>query len=58
MFSLICDSTNDAVVIDPSFHDRSEFQSLETHLEGKNVKHILLTHGHADHVAGVADAAR
>lgn len=58
MFSLICDVTNDAVVVDPSCQNNFEFKSLESHLKGKNVKHILLTHGHADHVAGVADAAK
>ena len=56
MFSLTCEETNDAVVIDPSTHDPSEFQVLEEHLDGKNVKHVLLTHGHADHVVGAADA--
>eukprot|EP00980_Cylindrotheca_fusiformis_P027265 scaffold19622_cov215-Cylindrotheca_fusiformis.AAC.5 len=58
MFSIVCDTTNDAVVIDPSSHSEKEFKYLETHLESKNVKHILLTHGHPDHVSGMADAAR
>lgn len=58
MFSLVCDATGDAVVVDPSTHDKSEFDSLQAHLDGKNVKHILLTHGHADHVSGVSDAMK
>jgi glyoxylase-like metal-dependent hydrolase (beta-lactamase superfamily II) len=58
MFALVCDSTNDAIIIDPSCHDNGEFELLEAHLRHKNVKHILLTHGHADHVAGLADAAK
>lgn len=58
MFSLICDVTNDAVVVDPSCQNNFEFNSLESHLKDKNVKHILLTHGHPDHVVGLAEAAK
>ena len=43
MFSLVCEATGDAVVVDPSTHDKSEFQKLEEHLDGKNVKVILLS---------------
>jgi glyoxylase-like metal-dependent hydrolase (beta-lactamase superfamily II) len=56
--SFVCERTGDAVVIDPSTHDSTEFEGLQEHLEGKNVKHILLTHAHADHVIGVADALK
>jgi hydroxyacylglutathione hydrolase len=58
MYSFVCETTGDAVVIDPSTHDISEFEGLQAHLDGKNVKHILLTHGHADHVTGVSDAMK
>jgi hydroxyacylglutathione hydrolase len=58
MYSLVCEKTNEAVVVDPSTHDPGEFDSLVSHLEGKEIKHILLTHGHADHVSGVADAMK
>lgn len=55
MYALVCDATGDAVVVDPSTHERSEFEVVEKYLEGTNVKHVLLTHGHADHVTGVPD---
>lgn len=58
VFALICENTKDAVVIDPSPTTPSEFEALQEHLDGANVKHILLTHGHSDHVAGVANATR
>lgn len=57
-YTLICNATNEAAIVDPSTYDSSEFAMLQDHLEGKEVKHILLTHGHADHVSGVADAAK
>jgi hydroxyacylglutathione hydrolase len=55
MYTMICESTNEAAIIDPSCHDRVEWDRLQEHLDGKEVKHILLTHGHADHVSGVVD---
>ena len=55
MYSLVCNKTKEAVIVDPSTHDVGEFDDLVTHLEGNDVKHVLLTHGHADHVSGVAD---
>eukprot|EP00934_Nitzschia_sp_Nitz4_P007415 Nitzschia sp. Nitz4//scaffold69_size99277//23150//23851//NITZ4_004623-RA/size99277-processed-gene-0.33-mRNA-1//-1//CDS//3329556685//7405//frame0 len=58
IYTLICDKTKESVVIDPATHSSEEFDVLQHHLEGTKVKHILLTHGHPDHVAGAADAAR
>lgn len=60
MFALICDTTKDAVVIDPSCTNKEEFDTFEQYLqqENANLKHILLTHGHPDHVAGVNDVLR
>jgi glyoxylase-like metal-dependent hydrolase (beta-lactamase superfamily II) len=54
-FAFVCDSTKESVIVDPSTHDPSEFDALGEFLEGTNVKKILLTHGHPDHVAGVLD---
>lgn len=57
-YTLVCDVTNEAAIVDPSSYESSEFAILQDHLEGKDVKHILLTHGHVDHVSGLADAAK
>ena len=58
MFTLICQKSRDAVVIDPSHTTSQEFHSFQKHLEDNDaqLKHILLTHGHPDHVAGVLQA--
>lgn len=55
MYALVCETTKDAAVIDPSFVNPTEFQALTDLLEkkGANLKHVLLTHGHPDHVIGV-----
>ena len=55
-FVLGCENTREAVVIDPG----DEVAALIAFV-GKNrltVRHILLTHGHVDHVTGVAAAKR
>ncbi len=41
--------TNEYLVIDPATEDEILFNEVE----GKNVKYILLTHGHFDHIGGV-----
>jgi hydroxyacylglutathione hydrolase len=60
MYVLICESTKDAAVVDPSFYSPFEFQALVDHLELQkaNLKHVLLTHGHPDHVVGVAETMK
>lgn len=57
-FAVICDSTRQAVLIDPSTHEPHEFEALQEHLDGTEVRQILLTHGHPDHVAGLLDAVQ
>ena len=57
-FAVICDATRQAVLIDPSTHEPHEFEALQEHLDGTEVKQIVLTHGHPDHVAGLLDAVR
>lgn len=49
-----CARTLDAVVIDPG-DEVEQLVSLVSEL-GVNVRHILLTHAHVDHVSGVAMA--
>lgn len=60
MYAVVCESTKDAAVVDPSFCSPFEFQSLMEYLESQkaNLKHILLTHGHPDHVVGVAETIK
>lgn len=42
------EETGDTAVVDPSLPE----ESLMEKLSGKNVKYILLTHGHFDHICG------
>lgn len=43
------EATGETLVVDPSLPEEALVQKLE----GKNVKYILLTHGHFDHIGGV-----
>ncbi len=53
-YVLACDDTGEAVVIDPG---DEVGELLRVVSDGKlDVRHILLTHGHVDHVSGVAAA--
>jgi glyoxylase-like metal-dependent hydrolase (beta-lactamase superfamily II) len=60
MFALICEKTKESAVIDPSFTNRNEFDAFWQYLDdhGAKIRHILLTHGHPDHVAGVSETLR
>ena len=51
-----CEETREAVLIDPG----DEVEDLLAFAEQKRltIRHILLTHGHVDHVTGVAAAKR
>ena len=53
-FVLGCEATRDAVVIDPG--DEVEELLSVVASEKLNVRHILLTHAHVDHITGVARA--
>jgi len=53
-YVLACDDTREAVIIDPG--DEVD-ELLKVVSDGKlDVRHILLTHAHVDHVSGVAKA--
>jgi hydroxyacylglutathione hydrolase len=53
-YVLACDDTREAVIIDPG--DEVD-ELLRVVSDGRlDVRHILLTHGHVDHVSGVAKA--
>lgn len=53
------DGAGNAVIVDPGTYDRNEIQELVSYLsaESLNVKAILLTHGHFDHIFGVKELA-
>jgi glyoxylase-like metal-dependent hydrolase (beta-lactamase superfamily II) len=55
-FVVGCEETHEAILIDPG----DEVASLLAFAErnGLKIRHILLTHGHIDHVTGVAAAKR
>ena len=49
-----CEETRDAVVIDPGDEVDQLLEAVKTH--GLQVRYILLTHAHLDHIAGVGRA--
>ena len=51
-----CSRTRDAVVVDPG--DEVDELLVAVREVGVNVRHILLSHAHIDHVTGVAAAVR
>lgn len=53
---VVSDPEGNCIIIDPSFYGDGEKKVLYSYLERKGVKPsaILLTHGHFDHVFGVA----
>ena len=59
-YVVIDDATNEAVIIDPGTYEQAEKETLSTFIEQNNlnIRYILLTHAHLDHVFGVAYAKR
>jgi hydroxyacylglutathione hydrolase len=55
-FVVACDTTRDAVFIDPG-DEVDELLSFAKR-EALNIRYILLTHAHVDHITGVAQAKR
>ena len=41
MYTLVCEKTGQAAVVDPSFHDRDEWEEIEEYLDGKHVRQDL-----------------
>lgn len=54
------DVTNEAVIIDPGCYEQAEKEALGRFIESHklNIKYLLLTHSHLDHVFGVAYVKR
>ena len=60
-YALVCGSTGEAAVVDPSFSTPCDLGALESFLEAGGataVTRILLTHGHPDHVEGVSELTK
>jgi glyoxylase-like metal-dependent hydrolase (beta-lactamase superfamily II) len=53
-FVVACEDTREAVLIDPGDEVQALLSFVEEH--ALDVRHILLTHAHVDHITGVADA--
>lgn len=55
-YVIVDDATNEAVIIDPGMYDQVEKETLSRFIDERklNLKAILLTHAHLDHVFGVA----
>ncbi|HEX8531612.1 MAG TPA: MBL fold metallo-hydrolase [Cytophagales bacterium] len=53
---VLYDDTRQGVIIDPGCYDRSERDALAAFIAGEKleIKHLLNTHGHVDHVLGNA----
>lgn len=54
------DATRDAVIIDPGCYEQAEKEALSQFIASNqlNVRYLLLTHAHLDHVFGVAYVKR
>ena len=54
MYILWDEETHDAVVVDPGMMRDAEREMVDKFIKGQelNVKHILLTHLHIDHITG------
>ena len=52
----ICHSAGEAVLVDAAGHNEREHRAVEDYLAENNlqVRHLLLTHGHIDHIFGCA----
>lgn len=51
---LIYDDTKEAIIIDPAVSNMEEFNSIVEFVKKEeiNIKYILNTHGHFDHICG------
>ncbi len=50
----ICHDSGEAVIVDASAHVKSDIDLMASYISTNNlvVKHLLLTHGHIDHILG------
>ena len=57
--SVVWDADGNSAIVDPGFYSETERDILYRFIENNRltVKAILLTHGHFDHIYGVAEAA-
>lgn len=52
---ILYDQTGEAVIIDPGCYSKSDVDEVKWVIDsnGLTVKHLILTHGHIDHILGV-----
>ncbi len=57
---ILADETGDCVIIDPGCYNDKEFKQLTEYIivNKYNPKRIINTHGHVDHVAGIARVSK
>ena len=57
--SVVWDADGNSAIVDPGFYSETERDILYRFIENKGltIKAILLTHGHFDHIYGVAETA-
>ena len=52
-YALVDEATGESAIVDPAYYNGS-IRQLFDDAGAKNIKYILLTHGHFDHIFGVA----
>ena len=55
---VLTDPSGETIVVDPGCYTQAEKEQLKDFLKPFNVKAILLTHAHLDHIFGVANLKR
>ncbi len=52
---IIYDQTGEAIIIDPGCYSKSDFDEVKWFVDSNEltVKHLILTHGHIDHILGI-----
>lgn len=55
---VLTDPSGETIVVDPGCYTQAEKEQLKEFLKPLNVKAILLTHAHLDHIFGVANLKR
>lgn len=52
---VVYDESSEAVIIDPGCYTPSDFEKVQRFIESKKltVKHLIITHGHIDHILGI-----
>ena len=56
---ILFDETKEGVIIDPGFSNAKELEQLLLYIDAQQIKvvHLINTHGHIDHILGIAQLA-